>query len=77
MCVTPLGVLGQILVHLRLNGRLQHLLGPLADQLVQRARLAKLGSKLQNLRIERACWTAELFCRKLPHGVSSVPSSGR
>ena len=75
-CIPAITVDGDELLHFRFNGRLQHPLGPAANQFVERTGLVKLRSKLHHFRIDRGRWTRDRSRRNLSHGVSSVALVG-
>jgi hypothetical protein len=67
-------VLLQELLDLGIDRGLEHSLGPLANDLVQRTALIKLPAEFDDFRIKLLClWLSAVSFRTLTHGVSSCP----
>ncbi len=81
LVVATAAMFDQELLNFRFDRGLKHLLGPLADDLVQRTSPLELGPKLHDLHIwgftagrrPGTPWTPWLLCPTLTHGVSSCP----
>ena len=67
----------QKLVHLGLDRGLQHSLGSVADDLIERTSFVELVSKREYLGVGLSDWTVSLNFRTLAHGVLLVPALGR
>jgi hypothetical protein len=77
LVVTAVLMLLEKNVNLGFDGLLEHLLSPLANDLVKQRTSVELLSETGNLYIEVAhLWILEVECGSLVHGVSFQPSLG-
>ena len=75
--VAAIVVSDEKLIDFGLDRGLQHSLGSIEDDLIERATLVELGSKREHLGIGFGDWTVRVNFRTLTHGVLLVPSLGR